>query len=549
MEPDTVARAGTERALASITTAAGRWFLGWDPRLASFWATHRRRGADGGLLARADHDLGADVGSCPSVGALEEALGFPLPATVRHALSAERDARPPLAYPRGALVVGDPERPRGVDTYPRWDSLLAVPPDGETSRYGVRLEQERPAAVADLGEGTVLQILGGRQDQATGGQRVEYRLSHQGRVVFAGDDIHAPADADLASRQAGQALLALVLDPEAPHRTRPMSPVQAAFAAAHGERQRAGLEASDQRYEAGTRVAASVGGERVTGTVTYVASSRDGTALAYAWRPDTTALAGHPWRDHPEHNLVSPPADLYATLAPPFVAAPAAGEPLAFGAVVALAHPDTGERTEAVVLRAYRDEASRFAYHVQPTQAGVGNDIVVADDDCAVVLGTWWPNGHDLVAARQRAGIEVLAGEVFTPGEAGSSLSVLTDRPAEPSPLTAGQVNAALSVVVGEPPPSLVKVSMHGAQTRVGDPQHGWVVVATDRWLAAMVRPKTELQGIVAKAAPGTLNGDEPPPVLAALAARHAPDTIGPAPPGLAERLTTSPRAAMGVSL
>lgn len=557
MEADTPALGAVERPLASITTPGGEWLVGWDPRLATFWARHRRRGPDGASLARSDHHLGADVASCPSVGALEEALGFPMPAAVRSALSADRQTRHPLAYPRGALVVGDRERPRGVDTYPAWDSLVAVPPDGERSRYGVQMEQERPVAVAELGEGSVLEILGANDDGATGGQRVAYRLTHHGRVVFAGDDIHAPADADLASEESGQALLALVLDPDAPHRTRPMSPVQAAFAAAHGEHLAGAVEARDHPLPVGTRVATGTGGERVTGTVTYVATRRHRgqvadvhIALGYAWRPDIAALAGHPWREHPEHNLVSPPGELTATLAPPFVAVPARGEPLAFGAVVALGHPDTGERTEAVVVRAYRDQASQLLYHVQPTtEAGEGADLVVDEQDCAVVRGTWWPGRHELVSAREQAGIEVIAGESLPSLGGRPSLSLVNDRPVEPSPLTARQAKAALAADAGEPPPSLVKVSMHGAQTRIGDPEHGWVVVATDRWLAAMVRPTAELQNMVDKAAPGTLSGKEPSPVLAALAARHAPDALGPAPPGLAERVSASTPSAFGASL
>ena len=550
MEPDIRARRGAEPGRASIATPAGEWLLGWDPRLATFWATHRRRGADGGLLARADHELGADIGSCPSVGTLEEALGFALPATVRGALYAEREARPPLAYPRGALVVGDPERPRGVDTYPTWDAVVAVLPDGEHSRYGLLMEQERPVGVAELGEGTVLEILGGGEDAATGGQRVEYRLTHQGRVVAAGNDIHAPADADLASDQAGQAVLALVLDPDAPHRVRPMSPVQATFASAHGERLRSAVEPRDHPYPLGTRVATSARGERVTGTVTYVASDRGGNALAYAWRPDTTALAGHPWRDHAEHNLVSPPGDLTATLSPPFVAVPARGEPLAFGAVVALAHPDTGGRSEAVVVRAFRDEVSQFLYHVQPMGAEEGAGlVVVAEDDCAVVRGTWWPSARDLVAARKHAGIEVTPGEVLWAVEGTSAVSLVADRPVEASPLTARQEQAVLAVDVGQPLPHMVTVSTHGEQTRVGDPQHGWLVVATDRWFTAMVQPKAELEKIVSKATHGMITGNEALPVLAALAARHAPDALGPTPPVLADRVPASTPGAVGVSL
>jgi hypothetical protein len=80
-------------------------------------------------------------------------------------------------------------------------------------------------------------------------------------------------------------------------------------------------------------------------------------------------------------------------------------------------------------------------------------------------------------------------------------------------------------------------VSTHGQLTRVGDPRHGWIVVETDRWLAAMCRPSDELRTAISDhAPPGTLTGDEPRPTLAALAARHSPDTLGATPARLAQR-------------
>jgi hypothetical protein len=94
-----------------------------------------------------------------------------------------------------------------------------------------------------------------------------------------------------------------------------------------------------------------------------------------------------------------------------------------------------------------------------------------------------------------------------------------------------------LTVDVDEPAPSLIRVSTHGQLTRVGDPRHGWIIVETDRWLAAMCRPSDELRTAISDhGPPGTLTGDEPRPTLAALAARHAPDTLGATPARLAQR-------------
>ena len=527
------AAAGQPAAGVSVGTPAGGWRLGWDPAAATFTAVHRRdtSGARPGM-ARVDHELGVGAGAYPGLGALEEALGWALPVPLRDALSDAQQRLPALAVPRGGAVP-EAERPRGVDTYPVWESPAALEPDGPAAPYGLLLEQERPLAAVDLGDGTRLEVLAGRPEPASGGLRVAYRLTHQSRVVFAGDDVNAPPGADLTGDDAVRALLGVLLDPDPTHRARPFTHPQASFAAAHAERILAAVEPAAHPFPAGTRVAVTADGGRHTGTVAHAICGRDGNVLGYAWRPDTTALVGHPWRYQPDHTLISPPDRLSPTLASPERGLPETGTPLAFGAIVACCDPASGDRVEATVLRAFA-APDGFVYQVQPNTPEASAAFTVAADRCAVVAGTWWPTPAELTAARKRSGIDIVAGEVF--GAASATLGRLGDGPHPSPPVTAAQQEAALTVDVDEPAPSLVKVSTHGQLTRVGDPDHGWIVVETDRWLAAMCRPAEELRAAVTGHAPGVLTGDEPRPTLAALAARHARDTLGPPPARLAER-------------
>jgi hypothetical protein len=522
---------------ASIGTPAGEWRLGWDPTRATFTARHSRHSAArGDRSRRLDHELGVSVAAYPSVGTLEEALGFVLPEPLRDALGAERDRSPALAVPRGASVP-EADRPRGVDTYPTWDAETRTDPIGPASRYGLLVEQARPAAVADLGEGTRLEVLSGTPEPATGSQRVAYRLTHQGRVIFAGDDVNAPPGADLAGDDAVRALLGVLLDADPTHRARPFTHPQATFVAAHGQRLASAVEPPDHPFPPGTRVAMTVDGQRHTGTVAHAVAGRDGTVLAYAWRPDAAALVGHPWRYHPDHTLISPPDQLSATLTEPELGFPDRGAPLEFGAVVACAETASGERVEATVLRAFAT-AHGFVYQVQPNTPERADAFTVADDQCAMVAGTWWPTPRDVTAARQKAGIEIVPGEVLAARSA-PPIGVVADGGWVAPPVSAEEQAAALTVDVDEPAPSLVKVSTHGQLTRVGDPDHGWMVVATDRWLAAMCRPADELRAAVNTSAPDVLSGGEPHPTLAALAARHAPDTLGAPPTRLAQRFAS----------
>jgi len=521
------------RAGVWVGTPAGGWRLAWHPERSTFGAAHWRddsRGSAG--TPRVDHHLGAGDGAYASVGALEEALGWPLPLTFRDALAEEQRDMPALAVPRGG-VVPEAERPRGVDTYPVWASPASVGADGPLAPYGLFIERDRPLAAVDLGEGSRLEVLAGTPEPAVGGLQVSYRLSHQGRVIFSGDDVNAPPGAQLSSDDSLRALLAMLVDPDPRQRARPFTHPQASFAAAHAERLLAAVQPPAQPLPPGTRIAHGVDGGRHTGTIVHAICGRDAEVLGYAWRPDTAALVGHPWRYQPDHTLISPPDRLSPTLAGPERAIPAAGTPLVFGAVVACVDPASGARVEATVVRAFAGPDG-FVYQVQPNTPEPATAFTVAAERCAALAGTWWPTPAELMAARRTAGIDLVGGEVFA--HAIRSIGGLADGPPVAPALTPAQRDAALAVDVDEPAPSLVKVSTHGQLTRVGDPGHGWIVVETERWLSAMCRPAEELRAAVAGAAPGLLAGDESRPTLAALAARHAPDTLGPPPAGLVKR-------------
>ena len=296
------------------------WALGWDPRLATFAAGQLRGG-------HVERTIGVTRAAYPSPGALEEALGFALPSQINDALRREQADHPALATPRGLDGVGEiADAPRGVETFPVWESAAGIGPDQATVVWGLALERDRRAqpAVVDLGGGTTLEVVGSRADPAAGAAQVSYRLSHAGRVIFAGDDVSAPAGADVSSDDSVRALLAVLVDVDPAHRPRLLSGAQRAFLAAHGDRLLDAAASPPAPYPRGTRVAVAVDGQRHLGQVQYSVLARDGSALAYAWAPDVASLVGHPWRrpphldgSEPDRSLITPAANVAATLASP----------------------------------------------------------------------------------------------------------------------------------------------------------------------------------------------------------------------------------------
>jgi hypothetical protein len=536
---------GRPAGVALVTTPTGGWLLGWDPQLATFTAGHVSETAARGA-ARFDRELGSTRATYPSPATLEEGLGFALPSPVRAALEAERDAHPALAAPRGMeLGVGAlPAGPRDVGTFPVWSSpAVAGGPDGGSVIWGLAVEQDRlrHAAAVDLGHGTFLEVLGARPEPASGSALVSYRLSHAGRVVLAGDDVRAPAGVDPSADDSVRALLAVVVDPDPAHRPRLLSAGQRAFLEAHGERLLDAAAGPSGPYPRGARVAVDVDGQRHLGSVLYPVTSREGEALAYAWVPDVASLIGHPWRRNglsgegeADRTLITPAAKVTPTLTGPEIGAPGPGEALAFGAVVAIAHPGTGKRVEATVLRAFPGGGnSSVVYQVEPHTLDNTEPITVATDQVALVRGTWWPSPADLMAARQSAGLAVVTGEIL-PGNADDpQMSFFapdspeaSQRNAVTPEVTAAQRDAALLVGL-DPVPRTVTIDILGELARVGDPDHGWLVVPKDDLMRAMAKPIEQLGALLATDAPDVaLTGNESLPTLAALAVRHSPDRV-----------------------
>ena len=432
---------------------------------------------------------------------------------------------------------------RPVDTFPAWSSeaVAAGTAGNGRSGWGLAVEQDRQrhASVVDLGQGTLLEVLGPRPEPASGSTLVSYRLSHAGRVVLAGDDVRAPAGADVAADDSVRALLAVIVDPDPAHRSRMLNEGQRAFLEAHRDRLLDAAAGPAAPYPDGTRVAVDVNGERHLGQVQYPVLSREGEALAYAWRPDVASLVGHPWRrsyigeSEADRILITPAAKVTPTLAGPEIGAPEPGQALTFGSLVALAHPDSGERVEATVLRALGG-GDGIIYQVQPhTLDDNAEAFTVAADQVSLVRGTWWPTSAAVVAARQSAGLPVVAGEIL-PGAAEDPQMTFfapdspdrSHRQVAAPEVTADQQRAALLVGL-DPVPKLVTVDIHGELARVGDPGHGWLVVPAERLFTAMAKPPEQLRAIVARHAPGVaLDGHESVPTLAALAAQHAPDRL-----------------------
>ncbi|MBL7514454.1 hypothetical protein, partial [Frankia nepalensis] len=99
-----------------------------------------------------------------------------------------------------------------------------------------------------------------------------------------------------------------------------------------------------------------------------------------------------------------------------------------------------------------------------------------------------------------------------------------TDHPTGPHKAPTSRDGPPVPVVPAEPPVT-VSVAYHGPNAVVGAPGHGWLLVPTDQFHAALALPAHHLHQRlgphVADLAP-----DTPPAVLAALAARHTPDQL-----------------------
>jgi hypothetical protein len=403
----------------TIGTTSGRWELGWDPRLATFFALHHDIPTGPGTPAadatEPGYWLGTSPSAVPDIGRLEERLGFPLPPAARVVLDHDRADRPAWATRAWNLPDTEPADSPPPGTRPEPGSPVLIPAQADTSyRQAMRAEAPLRTWTED---GYRVDILAADpvHDPDTGSDRlaITYRMSHQDRVVFAGQDIEAPAGTDPAGDDTVRAVVDLLCYADPDPR---LTPAQAAFLDAHAEALTGLVLAPEPPYPTGTRIAvATAGADAATGTVISHPTGPDGQVIAYGWRPDLAQLPGHPWYDQPGNAMIAAAERVRPTLA-----APDAGltgwtpaQPLAYQATVTYLEPD--ERPAAGhVLRAMPGVGG-LTYDIQPDRPA-STPMRVPANRIHPTAGTAYRSIDDLLAARASAGVPLQPGEVLTAG-------------------------------------------------------------------------------------------------------------------------------------
>jgi len=402
---DTAPAHGTVR----IGTPSGTWELGWDPAAGAFYARHHT--AD---TAAAGTWLGSEPAAVPSTGELEQQLGFPLPADVRGHLHADQQARPPrTARALRLLQTGDGPPGPPASARPTPDSPVHLPGRPPTT-YRQALQAAPPLRVWEQ-DGYRVEILTADPypDPDTGTTRntVTYRLSQHGRVVFSGDDIDCPGHHDPAADDAVRAVVDLLTRPNAPS----VTPTQRAFLDTDAAGLAALVRAPEPPYPPGTRIAVTAPGRpATTGVVAEPITDADGNPTAYAWRPDTADLPGHPWHGRPQHTLVSPPEQVTPTLAAPDLglAGWTPDRPLGYRTRVEVLDPD-GEHRPGQVLRAVRSD-NGLGYDIRPDPPAEPERLPASRVE--PVAGTAWPSIGHLIDARAADGVPLQADEILAAG-------------------------------------------------------------------------------------------------------------------------------------
>jgi len=415
-----------------IDSRSGHWELGWDPPLGTFFGRHNAAG--GAPDTEPQTRFGTYAGAVATLGELEQHLGFALPGAVREHLAAGQQAHPARRLRAFTFLdTDDRSRDWSAQTQPAPDSPVHIPgrPEG-TYQRAIRAE---PPLRAWEEDGYRVEILAATpfDDPDTGGvrQTVDYRLSHNGRMIFSGDDIECPGHVDPASDEAVRAVAELLTLST----SEPTNPVHRAFLDNHAELLTAYLQPPDPPYPEGTRVVRDERGRATTGTITEPVTSPDGELIAYAWRPDHADLPGHPWQHQPWQAVLIPPGQLRPTLAAPDLGVTGwtPDTPLAHGATVTVGADQAGSRMTGRVVRAFADPGG-LSYQVQPDDP-IEPPVRASAADIDPVAGTAWPSIGHLTAARAKAGVPLQPGEVLTAGShcawviAGPAGPTLVDTP------------------------------------------------------------------------------------------------------------------------
>lgn len=401
-----------------MDTPSGAWEFGWDPQLATLYGRHAVD--PGGDEERISRWYGTTRGGVPTLGALEERLGFAVPWQVQRQLV--RDVAQGLA-----AASDDPAMPQSLEdlTPPEADeqptpTSTLVMPTGETTEYGAAVADE-PHLRRWLHGDHCLDVLDaryGKEPGADGSAEYErwvlrYRYRYAGVVIVSGDDItidyeRALTDDDVLRDVAD----AIGFDPGSSPRQRDWlrSPASAELAAAMKP---------PASIEPGCHVRFTIG-EDDTGTlgrVVAVVEGPDDTAGGYRIRPDLADLPGHPWQHSTTTVFVGADRVAEAVLQPADAGLDPT-RPLGYRTLVSYRRAFEATDGHAEVLRAWgpwHPDRPAARYDLRPLDSPDAGRIVTSVPTALVrpLRGSWWVTADDMVTARLADGVGFGDGEVL----------------------------------------------------------------------------------------------------------------------------------------
>jgi hypothetical protein len=281
------------RRVVGVGTPSGEWLIGLDPATRLCVAVHRPTEPD-----RALFEAPAFTVTAASSWELEAQLGIVLGDDVHEALRAQT-----VSLPLGVTVDGVQVAARGSDQpspsetrLPRPSDLVHVPGVASLT-YAVSLERSsvllrwEQNGLEDPSDVFRVDVVAVGEEVRDGRRDLTYRLSLNGRVLLAGDDIEVPADVVAHSSETLRGLIAILTSPDD---GAPPSVGQEIVLRRRDEllslvAENPGPLRPDERVE--VRLP---DGRLLTGTITTAIQGADGTVRSYQWTPDPAWLPGVP---------------------------------------------------------------------------------------------------------------------------------------------------------------------------------------------------------------------------------------------------------------
>lgn len=305
------------RRVVGVGTPSGEWLIGLDPATRLCVAVHRPTEPN-----RALFDVAAHTVTAASSWELEAALGVPFGEDVHRALRAQT-----VTMPLGVMVGDVLVAARGADRpsvdesrAPRASDLVRVPGAppctyaASLARSDVLLRWEQ-GGLEDPSDVFRVDVVAAGEVVRDGRRELVYRLSLNGQVLAAGDDIEVPTDLEVRSSNTIRGLIAMLTSPDddLPPNTGQETVLRRRDELLSLVAENPGPFRPDERVEV-----LLPDGRLLTGTVAFAVPGSDGTARSYQWIPDAAwPLGGHGGHGgNVRGGFVSPASAVRASLLP-----------------------------------------------------------------------------------------------------------------------------------------------------------------------------------------------------------------------------------------